>query len=641
MSSSARLQARTCECGRPVVRDGRCDQCAQPSRDLSGVLQRRTTARGGQPAIPEMVHGVLASPGRSLDDGTRSSMESAFGHDFSQVRVHTDARAAVSASAVNAAAYTVGRDVVFGANTYRPHSAAGRRLLAHELAHVVQQVRPGGAAVSNQVAAERDADQAASRNARGLTVEVSTVASGGIQRQEASAVLPENEDMFALARRLTSHRGLSSTQRPRGAPSFSVVPSPVKSFPPDQQWAVDALAGKPPTRAPTGTRQPAGEGDHSLWSTFRPGGRVFEALDDVANPRPGGHTFEALDSFVNPKNPWGKGIMDNMDKRGAALLNTRAALETLYAKEGADGVATAMVAGVGALVKDTGDAAVEIAAELAHWQGDKSREKIGSRAVDVILNVADLVTIVDGAGGAAKGLGGGAKAATSSIKSGAVTLSRGAGLLQPVLVLAGEGIKGGEASLAAAATPGKLAAPGLKAVATPPAVVGAAGKGNASAGGPAGPPPPRTKLLSLGNPRKSGAQWMLRNVDAGEVAASQSGHQVYEYYTREGECLYVGKGGGAAGQKPTTWVDRGWDHIHNNPAIAEADRIVVRANLTEQEAFALEQDRIGQLDPRLNRSPGEFDPRSQQGAVNYAANVQSASTKPTYTFFTDIIPPIK
>jgi hypothetical protein len=66
-------------------------------------------------------------------------MEPRFGHDFSGVRVHTDAQAAESARAVNALAYTVGRDVVFGAGQFAPQSPAGRRLMAHELTHVVQQ----------------------------------------------------------------------------------------------------------------------------------------------------------------------------------------------------------------------------------------------------------------------------------------------------------------------------------------------------------------------------------------------------------------------------------------------------------------------------------------------------------------------
>lgn len=66
-------------------------------------------------------------------------MESRFQTDFSRVRVHTDARASESARAVNALAYTVGRNLVFGSGQYRPASSGGMRLLAHELAHVVQQ----------------------------------------------------------------------------------------------------------------------------------------------------------------------------------------------------------------------------------------------------------------------------------------------------------------------------------------------------------------------------------------------------------------------------------------------------------------------------------------------------------------------
>jgi hypothetical protein len=70
-------------------------------------------------------------------------MEPRFGHDFGNVRVHTDAKAAKSAKAVNALAYTVGRDVVFGAGQYAPRSSTGQMLLAHELTHVRQQRRIG------------------------------------------------------------------------------------------------------------------------------------------------------------------------------------------------------------------------------------------------------------------------------------------------------------------------------------------------------------------------------------------------------------------------------------------------------------------------------------------------------------------
>jgi hypothetical protein len=85
------------------------------------------------------VHDVLHQPGQSLDPNTRASMGSRFRHDFSQVRVHTGLQAAESARAVDALAYTVGSDLVFGQGQYAPQTGEGQRLLAHELAHVVQQ----------------------------------------------------------------------------------------------------------------------------------------------------------------------------------------------------------------------------------------------------------------------------------------------------------------------------------------------------------------------------------------------------------------------------------------------------------------------------------------------------------------------
>jgi hypothetical protein len=103
-------------------------------------IQRYTgQATGETVSAPASVDRVLASPGQPLDAATRSFFEPRFGMDFSAVRVHTDAPAAESAQAINAHAYTVGRDVVFSGGQYAPQSAAGRRLLAHELTHVVQQ----------------------------------------------------------------------------------------------------------------------------------------------------------------------------------------------------------------------------------------------------------------------------------------------------------------------------------------------------------------------------------------------------------------------------------------------------------------------------------------------------------------------
>src|SRR4029077_1288934 len=83
-------------------------------------------------AIPAVIGNVLGSPGDALAPPVRAFMESQFGHDFSRVRVHTDARAAESARSIGALAYTLGQHVVFPAERFTPESTAGVKLLAHE-----------------------------------------------------------------------------------------------------------------------------------------------------------------------------------------------------------------------------------------------------------------------------------------------------------------------------------------------------------------------------------------------------------------------------------------------------------------------------------------------------------------------------
>lgn len=133
--SEPQLQ-RACACG------GDCPKCQagqsdhehdrlQPKRLQSGNLS--------QIAAPPIVHEALTSASQPLDTTTRSIMEQRFSHDFSHVRVHTNTKAAESAQAVNAHAYTVGQDIVFGSSQYSPNTSHGQRLLAHELTHVVQQ----------------------------------------------------------------------------------------------------------------------------------------------------------------------------------------------------------------------------------------------------------------------------------------------------------------------------------------------------------------------------------------------------------------------------------------------------------------------------------------------------------------------
>ena len=127
---------------RACARGGDCAKCqtTQSSQDPPHLQTKSIgSSASAQTEAPPIVHEVLASPGQPLDKATRAFMEPRFGHDFSQVRVHTDTAAAKSAQAMNALAYTVGRNVVFDSGLYTPQSNVGRNLLAHELSHVLQQ----------------------------------------------------------------------------------------------------------------------------------------------------------------------------------------------------------------------------------------------------------------------------------------------------------------------------------------------------------------------------------------------------------------------------------------------------------------------------------------------------------------------
>ncbi len=103
-------------------------------------IQRASTRIGDADAsVPTSVNRVLAGSGAQMQPALRQDMEQRFGHDFSQVRLHTNEAAVRSASEINAHAYTAGNSVVFGAGQFAPKTDAGRRLLIHELSHVVQQ----------------------------------------------------------------------------------------------------------------------------------------------------------------------------------------------------------------------------------------------------------------------------------------------------------------------------------------------------------------------------------------------------------------------------------------------------------------------------------------------------------------------
>src|SRR6266404_1951570 len=114
---------------------------ALAARDSSQTLQRKQASLDGAPrmASAEGSEGLMPGSGQPLPESKRTFFEPRFGHDLSNVRVHVVSRAAESAQSVKARAYTLGRNIVFGAGEYAPGTTAGRLLLAHELTHVAQQ----------------------------------------------------------------------------------------------------------------------------------------------------------------------------------------------------------------------------------------------------------------------------------------------------------------------------------------------------------------------------------------------------------------------------------------------------------------------------------------------------------------------
>lgn len=126
--------ARQCACG------GTCPTCAAKA---SNVDVRRAAQAGGERTVAAMKRGgverVLSATGRPLDGSVRRFMESRFGEHFGDVRIHDDREAHGASRALGARAFTVGDDIAFARGRYQPATEAGRRLIAHELTHVVQQ----------------------------------------------------------------------------------------------------------------------------------------------------------------------------------------------------------------------------------------------------------------------------------------------------------------------------------------------------------------------------------------------------------------------------------------------------------------------------------------------------------------------
>ncbi len=160
-TSTSGLLRRKCACENKASSGASCKSCENET------LRRRATGSAApEIPVPDSVRQVLRSPGEPLDSATRDFMASRFGHAFAGVRIHADAAAARSAESVGALAYTVGRHIAFARDQFVPRSASGRELLAHELAHTLQQprmpdlerLRIGAAEAAEEKAADRAAD---------------------------------------------------------------------------------------------------------------------------------------------------------------------------------------------------------------------------------------------------------------------------------------------------------------------------------------------------------------------------------------------------------------------------------------------------------------------------------------------------
>ena len=196
LQTDAQKLQRACPCG------GGCPKCQteQPGREHESFQTKRVQASDtGQIAAPPIVHEVLRSPGQPLDPATRAFMEPRFGHDFSRVQVHFGGAAAQSARDVHAQAYTVGRDIVFGESRFAPGTHEGRRLLAHELAHTVQQqdVRYAGGALAVGAVGDAHEQQAEASSERALRGETAS-----IQRTSDPPPVTAETDFTAVAVRL-------------------------------------------------------------------------------------------------------------------------------------------------------------------------------------------------------------------------------------------------------------------------------------------------------------------------------------------------------------------------------------------------------------------------------------------------------
>jgi hypothetical protein len=220
------------------------------TRDTMG---RSGAVSSGNVAIPARAEGPRLA-GLPLESSTRTRLEPHFGRDFSHVRVHTDSEAARSAEVLGARAFTRGRDIAFAAGEYAPHTPEGERLIAHELAHVVQQAARSAPLVQLQRARAPAATPMprieVQRKADRLVVEVGGLAVAEVQTQDEQAPLRLNVTVEGgIVRVVLRHQGgvvLGAAPPPPGvSPAYQVELREIDERPSTGQHRFPA---EPPSR---------------------------------------------------------------------------------------------------------------------------------------------------------------------------------------------------------------------------------------------------------------------------------------------------------------------------------------------------------------------------------------------------------
>ena len=179
----------------------KCAHCEEEEKVLRRTSDAPSSSKQSlSPEAPPLVHQVLRSPGQALAADDLDFFRSRFGFDFGHVHIHNDRDAAESAHSINALAYTSGSDIAFAAGQYQPGTETGRRLLAHELTHVVQQTAAGKALTADTATAPR--------NARAGGVSRDPMTSSAVQmKAEPGTIQRHKDDIVAY------EGGQSSTMR--------------------------------------------------------------------------------------------------------------------------------------------------------------------------------------------------------------------------------------------------------------------------------------------------------------------------------------------------------------------------------------------------------------------------------------------